>query len=260
MAHFHLNTGHWTYYTNNTNNPWTRVRPVPVQPLPQPKRNLEVVKDDTPIMAHRNALLKGVPVAPLVRWTGTSTGNTGVDRYLTAARELYVAPEPEFQLSSVTGTQARFDRSGMASCRVLAAYMELGRDNPLMPHSAPDPDCTCGWYALPLGVRAPTYDHDRNYVDVLVELSGRVIEHESGYRAQHQQVLEVCVGQCWCGNDDVVALGFTGGGNFYHPVCRVCYKLHYVENSGSRVWNGFAYDLDLIAKKLGVPVTVRELH
>lgn len=62
-------------------------------------------------------------------------------------------------------------------------------------HPAPVVDCTCGFYAM----------RDREAVEPVggiavleVELSGRVIRHERGYRAERQRVMSVAVDRlCW---------------------------------------------------------------
>lgn len=69
-------------------------------------------------------------------------------------------------------------------------------------HDAPKLDCTCGFYA----VRNPD-DLSVGYGSVRldVELSGRVIVHERGYRAQHQRVLRAHTPGCWfCGDESTV--------------------------------------------------------
>src|SRR3954447_2441901 len=72
---------------------------------------------------------------------------------------------------------------------VSRAVCELGE-----PHAAPDADCTCGFYAVGddddlwrLG------GGDPELVVLDVELSGRVIEHEHGYRASDQRVRGVSI-------------------------------------------------------------------
>jgi hypothetical protein len=69
-------------------------------------------------------------------------------------------------------------------------------------HDPPDPDCTCGFWAV-----AHPFDLDRLggwesvAVMVRVAMSGRLVEHEHGWRTRRQQVLEVvCADTCWwCG-------------------------------------------------------------
>jgi hypothetical protein len=69
------------------------------------------------------------------------------------------------------------------------ATCELGE-----PHPAPDPRCTCGFYAVADDEqlwRLGTGDPELVVLDV--DLSGRVIEHEHGYRASNQRVRQVSV-------------------------------------------------------------------
>ncbi len=62
-------------------------------------------------------------------------------------------------------------------------------------HVAPEWYCSCGFYSW--GLHVPVADRrwtlDLPYVALLVELSGKVIEHERGFRAQHQRVVEIQV-------------------------------------------------------------------
>jgi hypothetical protein len=56
-------------------------------------------------------------------------------------------------------------------------------------HDAPEPACTCGFYAVETDDELWRLGCDEPDLAVLeVELSGRVIEHEHGYRASHQRV------------------------------------------------------------------------
>lgn len=65
-------------------------------------------------------------------------------------------------------------------------------------HRAPNLECHCGFYALPTDI-APTYEA-ADYVTLMVELSGTVVEHERGYRAEHQRIIECQVEPCvYCG-------------------------------------------------------------
>lgn len=64
--------------------------------------------------------------------------------------------------------------------------------------AAPDLDCACGFYAVPCDIEP--WAEDGAYVTLLVELSGTIIEHEKGYRAGHQRVMECRIPPCrFCG-------------------------------------------------------------
>jgi len=78
------------------------------------------------------------------------------------------------------------------------ATCDAGRHSPL--HRVPDSGCSCGFYAHNHWVD-PTYD----YATLEVELYGRVIVGETGYRAEKQRVLSItahprCVAQ-WSTSD-----------------------------------------------------------
>jgi hypothetical protein len=94
---------------------------------------------------------------------------------------------------------------------------------PLHRHDAPHAGCSCGFYAVPddqalwrLGADQP----DLARVDV--ELAGRVIEHDHGYRASDQRALSVEMhhGCARCGaRADVLHQRRFGG---LVPACRRC--------------------------------------
>jgi hypothetical protein len=65
-------------------------------------------------------------------------------------------------------------------------------------HDSPAVDCHCGFYAVPCDIEP--WVESGAYVTLLVELSGTVIEHEKGYRAAHQRVMECRIPPCrFCG-------------------------------------------------------------
>ena len=62
----------------------------------------------------------------------------------------------------------------------------------LSDHEAPDADCSCGFYAVADDTQLWRLGADEPELGVVdVELSGRVIEHDHGYRASHQRVTHV---------------------------------------------------------------------
>lgn len=66
-------------------------------------------------------------------------------------------------------------------------------------HKAPEPECECGFYAAP----ADKISHfGYEGVTLQVELSGRVIIADLGYRAEHQRVVGVLLPPCrMCGGE-----------------------------------------------------------
>lgn len=95
-------------------------------------------------------------------------------------------------------------------------------------HQCPKPGCTCGFYAYkerpaPATNAFPyTNSWGTNTVILEVELSGTVIECETGYRAQYQRVLGVHIpGRCsnlLC-DEPAVAVVFSADGEPGRPVC-----------------------------------------
>jgi hypothetical protein len=74
---------------------------------------------------------------------------------------------------------------------------------------SPDPTCSCGFYSYALQATIPPEYLSPFLVYLDVELAGRVIVHELGYRSQWQRVLGVRVPACYCGGrrDRVQQLG-----------------------------------------------------
>ena len=269
MPPFNLRPGtyHITVSGSNTNiSPWIAQASQIYSQAPQVvhtrtargRRKLAVVQDDTPIMAHRFAELRGTVDLTRAQW---------VERIKQGG--VLVPPGRRFQLASVTGERHPFATDGLARCRNAAASglcqcttcrrARAGGGIVTYPpeyptHSAPDPSCTCGWYALPLGVPAPNYSPTTHYVDLLVELSGRVIEHETGYRAQHQRVLEVHVRPCHCGSLDVTHV-IMRNTELNRSVCGRCLR----SLKREKVQTDHV-SLDEISRQLEAPVLAQELH
>ena len=107
----------------------------------------------------------------------------------------------------------------------------------LADHDAPDSDCSCGFYAVADESQLWRLGADEPELAVLdVELAGRVIEHDHGYRASHQRVTHVRFhGVCVrCGKQAVTFAHRRFGGLV--PSCRRCAR----RGSGSRRGVGVA--------------------
>lgn len=183
---------------------------------------LETVEGDIPILAHRAAKL---------RFHGDGR-----------------------PWASVTSNGGPFGIDSEALCQRLDLYTTLTyRYSPREPHGpTPSVSCSCGFYALPPDLDA-TYDgNDR--VTLLVELSGRVIEHEKGYRAKHQRVIECRIPACrYCGRtaEKVDVLD----GEMVQAVCANHMPNQQAQDEPSglgRVW----LTVDDVIRTLPVPVTV----
>ena len=112
---------------------------------------------------------------------------------------------------------------------------------PLDTHDAPDADCSCGFYAVADEGQLWRLGADEPELAVVeVELSGRVIEHDHGYRASHQRVRAVRVhGVCVrCGGRAEVFGSRRFGGLV--PACRRCARR--------------PIDASTVSDALGVPV------
>lgn len=67
-------------------------------------------------------------------------------------------------------------------------------------HTAPDLACTCGFYAVRERERVENF-YGQAYVLLDVELFGKVIVYEHGYRAERQRILSIGVRGCWYCNE-----------------------------------------------------------
>jgi hypothetical protein len=105
-----------------------------------------------------------------------------------------------------------------------ASYGTIARAScPLSSHDAPQADCSCGFYAVADEGQLWRLGADEPELAVVeVELSGRVIEHDHGYRASHQRVRALRVhGVCVrCGRRAEVFGKRRFGGLV--PACRRC--------------------------------------
>lgn len=146
----------------------TSANPYATSPRPdvEPKQELEVVESDLPILAHRAAELIFAGTDKHWRSVNSGFGVFGVD--------------------------------ADARCQMQERFHVTIAGPRYSSHTAPVVGCDCGFYALPPDLRS-TFE-GVNYVTLLVELSGTVIEHEEGYRGQHQRVVECELPPCpFCG-------------------------------------------------------------
>lgn len=169
---------------------------MPGQAPPEPE--IEHVEGDMPILAHRIARLTfdgtSLPFKPLHRGRPFGVDST-------------------------------------ARCEVEHAYMSVRGfyESRPKPHTSPGLDCQCGFYSVPSDVEPWGEGHD--FVTLLVELSGTVIEHEKGYRAEHQRVVECQVPACrYCGNQSAVI--DVRSGQMYEATCKAHVAQVAVEQCG----------------------------
>lgn len=133
-----------------------------------PDGPLETVRQDIPVLAHRWAWLDFTD-GPRFRTLNAQHGTFGIHE------------------------EARCKTAGA----MLADDLDLGTWH----DGTPDPGCTCGFYAAPADM-LPDWRRP-GCVELDVQLSGRIIEHERGYRAQFQTVLAARVPNCMCGQPAV---------------------------------------------------------
>lgn len=112
-------------------------------------------------------------------------------------------------------------------------------------HKSPDLHCRCGFYAMrnadavvPFGVLLE------------VELSGRVVVHEDGYRAGHQRVLHIWLGRCGqCMIAAATAVWHRADAR-WEPLCERCEMSRF----DAEIW-GQSYTPAHVAEQMGVPCT-----
>lgn len=122
-------------------------------------------------------------------------------------------------------------------------------------HAAPHPNCTCGFYALPskrdLMMAYTMLAASVGNAIALVQLSGTVIEHEKGYRAERQTILQITdvtcgYGAC-CKRRGPAKYLVRDKTRLLIPYCEDCMR-SYPRYSSARV-----YDLDAELERLGIP-------
>lgn len=203
-------------------------------PEPVKRRALPTVRETTPILAQRYALLKipqakGRPVFDSVtNWGGHFEADADATCNRTDEWEAYLR-----RLLTYGGGSG-------------AIHRMIEETKPDAQHRAPDPDCSCGFYAVPAD-KLPEYAgaYGDQTILLLVELSGRVIEHEAGYRAEHQRVVEARIPHCrWCGHESEFVL-FNREGETVGWQC----GLH------AAFSDTVPLHLDVLAKRTGVQFT-----
>lgn len=190
---------------------------------------LETVEDDMPILAHRWARI--VP---------TATGLTFAS----------VAQNQTFEVDA-DAKCANYDRRQITA--MMRSYWSTTTTNPIWSepttHEAPAVSCSCGFYAVPADKLG---EHEYNGVALQVELSGRVIEHELGYRAEHQRVIQVTAPPCpGCGGKATRAWRHASEGK------EGCRDLVWDCGQHDVLYGGgllMAMTLDQMSYLLGVPV------
>lgn len=98
-------------------------------------------------------------------------------------------------LSSMNFYDKKLEADQVAECRCSttpARYNPIGEERSYGPHKViPDPHGTCGFYAV-----KDKKDADQSLLMLDVELYGRVIVHDKGYRAEKQRVLQAVLEPC----------------------------------------------------------------
>lgn len=189
---------------------------------------LDVVEEDMPILAHRKAHV-------------VNTGEGWAFQSLNGGSAWGVRGGT-FKADEDAACMAR--ENYMSSSSYLLGYSDL---KPPTKHAAPGVDCECGFYAVP----ADKLEHFKyGGATLQVELSGTVIEHELGYRAEHQRVLAWTPPPCsGCGK--IAKRAWFAPGKDTQVVWE-CGGHEYPEGKGTVI---LIVSVDDIAECLGVPVT-----
>ena len=188
-------------------------------PGEDPGVTLDTVHEDIPILAHR--------VARIV--------HTGAG----------------WAFGAMSDTFGTFGHDAEATCHAYHRQMmvwsySMGGNRP-MPHEAPHVDCQCGFYAVP----ADKLDHfGYQGARLQVELSGTIIEHQLGYRAEHQRVIAWTPPPC-SGCGDAATRVWVDAANDKQPVWD-CGQHEYPVNTDSAVL--MIVSVGDVARSLGVPI------
>lgn len=211
--------------TNDPGNPWRAIARALGPKFPDPgegtgESRLEVVETDLPILASRVARLR------------------------------FAGDGKHWASAAMADHAFGVDAVAQCSAGIMSMASFIYGTSSKQAHKVPDVDCTCGFYATPLG-KAP-YSYDRHYVNLLVELSGDVIECELLYRAGHQRVVECQLPRCvYCGKPSNIISAEYG-----HMTDAACHRRHLTHTSKTHKH----LDVDELASLLPVPVTTMEPH
>ena len=110
----------------------------------------------------------------------------------------------------------------------------------LADHDAPAADCSCGFYAVADDTQLWRLGADEPELAVLdVELAGRVIEHDHGYRASDQRVHRTCASTaCACAAASGPRRSRTAASAASCPSCRRCARRAVEADDGVGVARG----------------------
>jgi|ERR1035437_320310 hypothetical protein len=143
---------------------------------------------------------------------------------------------------TIAGSWSEVDTDTVAECR---AYPK-----PDPPHAAPDPDCTCGFWALSERPSMSSYSP----ILATVELFGTVIHGEKGYRANRQRITRIDIDPT-CVMCDVVGDTRRGADALYAKFGGEITKLCAGHGSASAGINALErLEVDQVADILGIPV------
>lgn len=219
--------------------------------------NREAARDrhDSDLATYISAstLALGAGLAPS-SGTGARVKETTDDVPIIAYKRCHLTWKPggKFALQSAhTGTPIVLDTD--ATCMktdpygsFLSSYgLSLSMGYPVpkpVPHDAPGLECTCGFYAV---TNREKVSDGYGMVDLEVELSGRVIVHESGYRAQHQRVLRASLGGCFVCGEPVTAISVNLETSAVQPLCAGHVRPEHV-----------TVEPELVVARLGVPLDI----
>lgn len=153
-----------------------------------------------------------------------------------------------------------YDDSDMATCRKLLAMPKPTADQ-FHPGKAPVLDCTCGFYAVKRPEQLGRFDPTCGYAFLEVELFGRVIVHDRGYRAERQRILHIGIPGCaymvgggeFCAEKPTYLLELTGPMILEEPVPLLsCCAKHLPDFGGIDAWK--VHTIEEVAEVLHHPV------
>lgn len=146
------------------------------------------------------ALALGTFSAPVTAAEGTGSGltETTADVPILAFKGANLSWRPHGKpifRSLNQGVAYELDADACCNVRLMFSYYPLGQRTTLKHGDSPEIGCSCGFYAVS---DVDAVNQGAALLDV--ELTGRVIVHERGYRAVHQRVIGVHLRGCYfCG-------------------------------------------------------------
>jgi hypothetical protein len=141
--------------------------------------------------AHFEDLVKTNPRLPHIKLDEPIRARKEVCIYWNHRHNRYVVAGP------IMGSKDQFYTGQPARCH--ASNQKNQNRHHMFPEEIPGEECTCGYYALKASALLNNWVAD-------VELYGKIVECEYGFRAQKQRIMRLSPGKCSCGRASVCGI------------------------------------------------------